>query len=244
MLRTWEAGTVVEDPLGLYMADNRDNAGRPWVLINMISSIDGATAVDGKSTGLGDEDDRTVFKALRTVADVILVGAGTVRAENYGPALLDEERRARRVASGMEALPRLAVVSGRLSVDRDARIFSEDGARPLVISKVGADAERVQALSEVAEVVLLEELDMKSVVAHLGGSSVILCEGGPSINGQLVASGLVDELNLTVSPLLAAGSSNRIAVGDSPEPPLSMSLDRALIGESSLFLRYLRDQNR
>src|SRR3990172_11815904 len=91
---------VIDDLVGLVMGSDRAATGRPWVMINMVASIDGATTVQGRSTGLGDEDDLAMFKALRAVPDVILVGAGTVRAEDYGPVRLDNERIERRRALG------------------------------------------------------------------------------------------------------------------------------------------------
>jgi len=244
MIRYVYPGSGPVEPLDLYLGEARTHPDRPWVLLNMISSVDGATNLDGKSTALGDDDDLAVFKALRAVPDVILVGAGTVRAENYGPVRLDPERIARRRALGLEDVPRLAVVTGRASLDPEARVFSDPDRRPLVITSTSADADRVAALSEVAEVVQLDVLDAASIIAALGGSKVVLCEGGPSLNGQLAAAGLIDEVNLTVAPVVVSGESARIIHGDGLEPPLDMTLDRILMGDRVLFLRYLRSANR
>ena len=239
MLEGVTTGQEITDPLGLYMADRRDSEGRPWVLVNMVSSADGGTAIDGTSTGLGDDDDLTLFKVQRALPDVILVGAGTVRAEDYGPVRLDEERRRRRADRGQEPTPRLVIVSGRLSLEQDARVFSDPAHPPLVLTGAGVDPARRAEFSGVADVVALDDLDAKAVIDQLGDASVVLCEGGPSLIGQLVSAGLVDEMNLTVSPMMVSGESQRIAHGAPASPPLDMVLDRVLLGDRSLFLRYL-----
>ena len=239
VLKGVTTGQEITDPLGLYMADRRDSEGRPWVLVNMVSSADGGTAIDGTSTGLGDDDDLTLFKVQRALPDVILVGAGTVRAEDYGPVRLDEERRRRRADRGQEPTPRLVIVSGRLSLEQDARVFSDPAHPPLVLTGAGVDHARRAEFSGVADVVALDDLDAKAVIDQLGDASVVLCEGGPSLIGQLVSAGLVDEMNLTVSPMMVSGESQRIAHGAPASPPLDMVLDRVLLGDRSLFLRYL-----
>ena len=113
------------DPLEVYDEVREAPEGRPWVIVDMMSSVDGATAVAGRSGGLGGPGDKAVFRALRAVPDVILVGAATARVERYGPVRLDDEVRARRVARGQSSLPRLALVSGRLDLDPDAAMFTD-----------------------------------------------------------------------------------------------------------------------
>jgi riboflavin-specific deaminase-like protein len=234
----------VDDLLDLVFGSKRVGQGRPWVLINMVASVDGATAVEGRSSGLGDDDDLAMFKALRAVPDVILVGAGTARAEDYGPVRLDEQRLERRRAHGKEGLPRLAVVTGRLDLDPEARLFSDSENPTLVITGPEADQERRRALAEVAEVVVLEELSVEGVVEHLGKSEVILCEGGPGLNSQLAAARLIDEVNLTVAPTMVGGVSKRIIEGVPVDSPLDLDLDRIVGGDRSLFFRYLSRNGR
>ncbi len=242
MLRRIEpAGPPVEDLVGLYQSDHRFVEGRPWVALNFISSADGGTALEGKSTELGDDDDKAVFQALRAMPDVILVGAGTIEAEDYRPVSLDETRRERRVANGLSEVPVLAIVSGRLSLDTERRVFSDPEHMPMVITGPNADPAKLAMLGDAADVVILEELTIPTILARLGAARVILCEGGPSLAGEFVAAGLVDELNLTLSPKLIGGSSSRLARGQAADPPLDMRLDRSLMGERSLFLRYLRE---
>ena len=235
------AGLPVDDLLALYLSDRRQVEGRPWVALNFISSADGGTAIDGKSSRLGDEDDKAVFQALRSVPDIIMVGAGTVEAEDYRPVALDAARRERRVAAGLTEVPVLAIVSGRLSFDTERRVFSDPEHRPMVITGPEADPAKLAMLGDAADVIILEELTVTGILARLGAARVILCEGGPSLAGQFVAAGLVDELNLTISPKLVGGGSPRIAKGPAADPPIDMRLDRVLAGERSLFLRYLRE---
>jgi riboflavin biosynthesis pyrimidine reductase len=171
---------------------------------------------------------------------VILVGSGTVEAENYQPVALDDQRRERRVAAGLTEVPVLAIVSGRLSFDPDARVFSDPEHRPMVITGPHADPAKLAMLGDAADVVILEDVTPKAILARLSAAKVILCEGGPTLVGQFVAEHLVDELALTIAPVMIGGRSARIAHGDVADPPLDMSLDRQLIGDRSIFLRYLR----
>lgn len=231
---------VVDDLLGLVLGSDRSTAGRPWVMINMVASVDGATAVQGRSTGLGDEDDLAMFKALRAVPDVILVGAGTVRAEDYGPVRLGKERLERRRALGKEELPRLAVVTGRLDLDPAARLFSRPESPPIILTGPAADPDRRRSLEAVADVVVLEDLSVEAVLGYLSEAQVILCEGGPGLNSQLAAAGMIDEVNLTIVPLIVGGVSKRIVEGTPADPPLDMDLDRIVTGDRSLFFRYLK----
>lgn len=230
----------MEDLVGLLMADERRVEGRPWVMVNFISSADGGTALHGKSSGLGDEDDKTLFQAMRTVPDVIMVGSGTVEAEDYRPVTLDDERRERRLAAGLSEVPLLAIVSGRLGFDPEARVFSDPEHRPMVITGPDAEPAKLALLGDSADVVFLDEVTPTRILERLGAAGIILCEGGPTLVGQLVAERTVDELNLTVAPTMISGRSARVAHGPPAEPPLDMRLDRAMFGDRSLFLRYLR----
>jgi len=219
------------DPIALYGADARSSQGdgRPWLLVNMISSVDGATAVSGRSGALGSPVDKQVFAAIRQVADVILVAAGTVRSEHYGPP---------------ETGARLAVVSASLDLDPGARLFADakPARRPWLVTTASADASKLAPVVDDIIVTGDERVDVTRAVDELAarGARVVLCEGGPSLNGQLIAAGLVDELCLTVAPLLVAGDSSRIAHGDPAPSPFGMRLDRAVEHDGYLFLRYVK----
>lgn len=239
MLRNLTSGSPI-DPLDLVLSDERSLPDRPWVMLNMISTLDGATASEGKSTSLGDEDDKAVFYALRAVADVIVVGAATVAAEDYRPVSLDEKRRRIRSEKGKAPAPTLAIVSGRLSIDPEARVFSDPEYKPLIITGTQANPSKLLMLGDAADVAILDDLGPKSIVGHLGAAGVVLLEGGPSLNAQFAAAGLLDEVNLTIAPMILAGESKRITSGTEIEPPLGMRVDRVLQGDRALFVRYLR----
>ncbi len=236
------------DPLAWHAElDRPPPPERPHVLVNMVASVDGATtAADDVSGGLGTAGDRAMFSALRSVPDVILVAAGTANAERYrAPRATDAVQAARR-ARGQEPLPRLAVVTGRLSVDLTLEAFTEPGpVPPLVLTTATAPADRRAAVAEVAEVVDTGEdtVDLARALALLAerGARTVLCEGGPSLNGSLAALDLVDEWNLTVSPLLAGGDSRRIVSG-APAGAAALTLAHVLAEDDTLCLRYVRER--
>lgn len=241
MLRQLETGEAVE-VLPLLFSEGREVPDRPWVMLNMVESVDGATAVDGGATALNDADDRLLFRALRAVADVVVNGAATVRAENLGPARMTDEMARFRSRAGLSERPKMAVLSRSLDLDPDQRIFSDPEARPTIVTGLDAPGERVELLRESADIVQVPRLDGAGIVGAFGDVSVVLCEGGPTINSQLIADDVVDEINLTISPVLALGESKRLASGVPLDEPRAMSLARTLIGDRSLFLRYVRDR--
>jgi riboflavin biosynthesis pyrimidine reductase len=218
----------------------RDGA---WVVANMISSVDGAATVEGRSGALGGPADKAVFMALRGVADVVLVGAGTVRAERYGPPKLDDSTIARRVEAGRQRLPRIAMVSGSLDIDLALPVFADPTLRPVVITHARHDPVRRTALDDVADVWEVGEdtVDVTRALAQLAtaGAGVVLCEGGPSLLGQLHVADLVDEWCVTLGPVAAAGAARRIATTATPEVR-ELTLDRLWEDDGLLFLRYLR----
>jgi riboflavin biosynthesis pyrimidine reductase len=234
------------DPVEVVWAERRQaSPERPWVLVNMISSADGAATVEGVSGGLSGPADKAMFGALRQVPDVILVAAGTVRAEHYRPPAPPAEVQARRQAAGRTPVPRLAIVTGHLDLDLADPIFTAGASRPIVVTVAAAAPERRAAAAEVADVVVAGEGRVQLADAlgqlHAMGAQVVLCEGGPSLLGQLAAADLIDELCLSVAPALVGGDGTRI-VRDGPvdAAPLGLVLDRVLEEDSMLFLRYLR----
>ncbi len=221
-------------------------AGRPWLMVNMIASADGAIAVDGTSGALGNPADEAVFSAVRACADWIVAAAGTVRVERYRlPRPAAAARRARQ-AAGRAERSRLAVVSGSLNLDLDLPLFADQRPGddpPVILTGQDAEAEAVEALGSVAEVVRLASPRPQpaEILAelHRRGAVVVLCEGGPSFNAQFAAAAMIDELCLSVAPLLAGGDSPRIVHGSTRTVPLKMSLDHLLEASDTLFARYL-----
>ncbi|MDH4076239.1 MAG: dihydrofolate reductase family protein [Acidimicrobiia bacterium] len=220
---------------------------RPWLLTNMIASADGATAVGGLSGPLGGPADLAVFSALRAVSDAIVVGGQTVRAERYRPPGAGSPRaRAARTARGQRERPLLVVVTASLGLDLDLPLFADPSYRPLVATVRSADPIHRRALAEVADVVTVGDtgVDMAELLVELGrrGHRVVLSEGGPSLNAQLVVAELVDEWNLTIAPLLGAGQAKRPAQGvERSDAPAAMHLDRVWLADQLLFCRWLRD---
>jgi riboflavin biosynthesis pyrimidine reductase len=207
----------------------------PHVRVNFVSSADGAVSVGGRSGALGSAADRRVFGMLRELADVILVGAGTVRAENYGGA--------RRPTRGRTAPPPVAVVTGRADLDPASRLLTDATTPPIVLTTASAPTERRAALAGAgAEVVVLDSLEPPALLAELGRRALhrVLCEGGPSLHGALIAHDAVDELCLTLSPLAAGGDAGRIARGPGDAEPRPLSLVGALHEDGALFLHYTR----
>lgn len=246
MRRIWPDPAPVDDVAGLVAAAPRSAPpGRPWVLVNMISSLDGAIALEGRSGGLGRPADKAVFSALRAVADVVLAGAGTVRAEGYGPPRPTAATRAARRARGQAEAPRVAVVSRSLELDPGEALFAEAEQPPLVITCAAGPAHRRRALEAAAEVIVAgdSEVDLPSALGQLADRQVgtICCEGGPHLNGALLAEDLIDEWNLTISPLLVGGGdAGRAASGPSRPAPLDAELAWLLEGDGLLLGRWLR----
>jgi riboflavin biosynthesis pyrimidine reductase len=215
-----------------------------WLRVNFVSSVDGAATVDGKSGGLGNDADQHVFDILRRLCDVVLVGAGTVRTEGYGPMILDDASVDTRVALGLKPQPVFAIVSGRLDLDPKSPIFQRAPVKPIIVTTASADPFLRERLGYVADILVCgeEEVDAGAMVAALRerGLGRIHCEGGPTLFGTLLAANLVDELCLTVSPMIAAGAARRIA----HEPltaPRRMSLAGVLRSDDTLLLRYTRE---
>jgi riboflavin biosynthesis pyrimidine reductase len=198
---------------------------RPAVRLNMIASLDGATAVAGLSGGLGGPADHALFAVLRAQADVVLVAAGTVRAEHYGPSEVP-----------------VAVISRSCRLDWDSPFFTAAIAPPIVITVAEAPALERKKAADLADVIIAGEQDV-DLAAALGalsdrGYARVLAEGGPTLNGQLAAADLLDELCLTISPLLAGGQAKRILAGPALAPRPGWRLRSLCEQDGFLFLRY------
>ncbi len=219
------SGPELPDLLALY-----DPGPGRSVRGGMVLSADGGGTVDGRSRGLSTPADKAVFRVLRAHADVVLVGAGTARTEGYGPVELSEEHRAWRAAAGRSPTPPLALVSRSLDVPAKALGSSDDGPGAIVLSTDGRTSDALPDLVAVDS--LTEALD---ALAERGLTRV-LCEGGPSLLGQLVAEGLLTELCMTLSPRLV-GDVAGIVTAELPEP-VDLALEHLVEHEGSLLLRY------
>lgn len=218
-----------------------------WVRANMVASADGGATSAGTSGGLGGDGDKALFSVLRELADVILVGAATVRAEDYSGASPTADQRAAREARGQAAVPPIAVLTRSGSVDPDAAVFHRTEVPPIVFTSAAAAPETRRALGDLAEVIDVsgsdaESLELSHAVSVLAdrGLGRILAEGGPGILGRLIADGLLDELCLTVAPMLVGGAAGRIVSGDGDDRT-RLHLQQVLSDDDGyLFLRYAR----
>lgn len=259
-MKPLRAGDELVDILDPYeQADRSSPRGPCWVLANMVGGLDGSASVAGRAGGLSNATDAELFRAIRALSDVVLVGAETVRQERYGPAKLTEQRRCARVAAGKPAVPRVAIVTRSLDLDWDAPIFtgSAPDSATLVVTCEAADPSRLQRARRSAEVVVAGDKAVepgKALAALAGlGARVVLCEGGPTLLGLLVADDLLDELCFTLAPVMG-GDPLPIAVSPpaasrpDPSPPGSapgaslhrFALAHSLVEDDMLFLRYLR----
>lgn len=231
------------DAAGLTAAYEVADRAVPTLRVNFVTSLDGSATAKGLSGGLGGPADKIVFDTLRRLADVVLVGAGTVRAEGYGAMRLSDADAAWREAHGLAAQPAFALVSGRLDLDPTSDIFAKAPVRPLVLTSASAPTDARRALDEVAEVISCgdDQVEPRRIVDALVGRGLpqILCEGGPSLFGTFIAADLVDELCLTVSPLLEGGAGIRISHGEA-EAARRMSLVHVLESDGLLLTRYAR----
>jgi riboflavin biosynthesis pyrimidine reductase len=234
-------GPLSQEDLDAAYALPEPTPGLTHVRANFVVSVDGAAEVAGRSEALGGPGDRRVFRTLRWLADVVLVGAGTARAENYGGAVVPPPRRELRQATGLAPVPPIAVVTGSLDLDPKARLFTAE-VRPLVLTKATAPADRAAALRDVAEIVVCgeEHVEHDLVLAELAkrGLPRVLTEGGPTLHAQLAGAGLLDELCLTVAPVLGGPGHLGIVAGQPWGLARRLELSHALEEDGSLFLRY------
>ncbi|MDD7969014.1 pyrimidine reductase family protein [Actinomycetospora lemnae] len=220
---------------------------RPWVRVNFVASADGAVAVGGVSGGLQAPGDKEVFGLLRELADVVLVGSGTVRAEGYRGARTNPDLRARRRGRGQAAVPPVAVVSTRGDLDPSSALFTDTTVAPLVLTAaVHAPRVRDDLGGVAAEVVPVSgddpgSTDPGAVVDALAarGLTRVLCEGGPALFGSLLAAERVDELCLSLAPQLAGGGgADRIVTGPALDAPRPLHLAGVVAHDDGLLLRY------
>ncbi|PXY28209.1 pyrimidine reductase family protein [Prauserella muralis] len=221
---------------------------RPWVQANFVSSADGAVTVADRSEGLSHPADKRIFALGRDLADVILVGAGTVKAEKYRGAKPGEVRIERRRRHGLAEVPTIAVVSGRCTISADDPIVTDTVVPPVIVTTSSADPARRAALADAgADVLVAGEhgVDLPLALRLLGerGLLRVNCEGGPHLFASLVADDLVDQLCLTLAPLLAGAGADRIVAGRAAPVPRTMRLASLLHEDGFTMFRYRRDRD-
>ncbi len=219
---------------------------RPYVMLNMVSTVDGRASIGGRSGGLGSVGDRELFHGLRGAVDAVMVGAGTVRAERYGRIIPEEPRRRHRRDRGLTEEPLACIVSASLSLAPDIPLLANPAARVVIVTSSEASLPQSAARLDYVRTGRDGRLDLPAALTELRerfAVSTLLCEGGPHLNSQLLAAGLVDELFLSLSPKLTGGDevtgeSLRILAGAALAQPVDLQLLGALESESYVFLRY------
>jgi riboflavin biosynthesis pyrimidine reductase len=212
-----------------------------WLRTNMVMSADGAATADGLSGGLSGAGDKRIFGILRVLADAVLVGAGTVEAENYKPARPRPALASLR--AGRAATATIAVLSGSLDLDLTSPLFTDApaDARTIVITRESAHPDLHAAAAKVADVIVAgqDTVDLAAALAALAdrGLRRVNCEGGPHLLGQVAAAGLLDELTLTISPTMVGPGAGRITAG-AAFPACQMTLAQVLTEDGFLFCRY------
>lgn len=223
----------------------RPPIGRLSVRSNFVSTIDGTAAFHGRSAPLSSPADRALFKLLRAQADLIVVGASTFAAEHYGPVRLPKAAAERRLATGKAPTPRLAILSRTLNIDLSSPIFGAGEAQaPLIITVESAPEQLAARVGRVAEVKVAGEhsIDWNGLRGSLSAEGVesVLCEGGPTTFGSLVAAGALDELCITVRTSLLGAAGPRLMGGTALGVPFDLATLHILQQDSHLFFRLAR----
>lgn len=231
-----------ETLLAAYPWPGVEDGGR-WVRAMMVTTLDGSAAgPDGLSGSISGDADSRVFEAVRRLADAVLVGSGTIRAEGYGPMLAKPEDAERREAAGQRPAPVLAIVSGSLELDWEGEMFARSSETPIVVTGSEPDARRLAVAREHADVVTTgsPRPTPEEVLDALGARGLrrVVCEGGPTLLEDMVGAGLVDEADITLSPAF-------VGTGQSPRTsgladPARFALVHVVEGDGFLMNRYVR----
>jgi riboflavin biosynthesis pyrimidine reductase len=241
-----QRGADAPDALAPYLGVDRSRPRHEcWVTGHMVAGLDGTASVGGRVGSLSTPPDQALFRRMRQIADIVMVGAETVRREGYGTVRLTEDAQAQRRWKGQTPIPALAVVSKSLSFDWTAKVFSDapEDARTHLITCSSANPARRAEGEAVAEVIVAGDDRVEPAAAILAlaelGHRVVLCEGGPSWLGQLVAADRLDELCLTIAPLMG-GDPLPVSVTPPGASLARFELKGAMLDGHTLFLRYER----
>lgn len=212
---------------------------RPYVFTNFAVTVDGHASIAGRSGAIGGDTDTAMLMGLRSRADAVMIGAGTMRAENYGRLLPNAQARARRERIGLPHDPLAVIVSNRMELPWDAGLFTCGAGRVLIFT--AAEEEPPPTATPVRVERHPGRVDLAAALRHLRterGIRGLLCEGGPRLHADLLAAGLVDELFVTIGPKLAGGSGPRMVEGTLREEPVDLELRWLLADGPELFARY------
>ncbi len=219
-------------------------AERPFVALNMVTTVDGVAAIDGSAQGIGSRVDRQLMRQIRAHADAVLIGGGTLRAENVDPSV-PRELEAQRQEQGLSRQPLAIVLSASAELPLERTFFRSDRFERVVLTSRRADPRRLDALRPLARIVVLDAdhptlTSALALLRHELGVRWLLSEGGPSVNASLLAEGLLDELFWTVAPRLTGLGGPTMIAAHPPAAPAAARLDllSALLHDDELFLRY------
>lgn len=232
--------TTVAEQLDDYRPWEHPREDRPNVAMNFAATVDGRATIGGVSGPIGSDTDTAMLVGLRTRFDAVMIGAGTMRAERYGRPLVRQEKRERRERLGLPHDPLMVIVSGRLDLPWDAPLFTEGGGRVLIFT--ASEAEPPETSTSLRVIRHEGAVDLGAALAHLRrerGIRALLSEGGPRLHAQMQATGLVDDLFLTIAPKLVGGGAPRILEGDLPGVE-QLDLAWLLEEDGELFARYSR----
>ena len=239
-----ERSEPIPDPLAPYLEVDRTQPRHEcWVTGHMVAGLDGTAAIHGRVGALSTEPDQDLFRRMRQIADVVMVGAQTIRREGYAPMRLSESARAQRRTRGQSEMPPVAIVSRSLDLDWSSQVFTAapEHARTIVITCAKADPERLAAAEQAATVIIAGEERVEPAAALQAlaglGYQVVLCEGGPRWLGELVAADRLDELCLSISPMMG-GDPLPVSVAPPGADIAEFSLKSAMVADDTLFLRY------
>jgi len=219
-----------------------------WVRAMMVATLDGATAgADGLSRSISSASDRTVFDAVRRMADVVLIGAGTFRAERYRPLIAKPADAPARAAAGLALAPVVAMVSGSLDLPWEEPIFAESTVRPIVVTTESSDPARRLVAERHADLIVLpgNGIDVDALLSGLSRRRLhrVVCEGGARLLATVAVQGRLDEVDLSISPLMVGGG--QIATGAASPVPHGYSLTQLIrSSDDFLFTRYVRERSR
>jgi riboflavin-specific deaminase-like protein len=221
--------------------------GRPFVYTNFAVTLDGRAAIEGRSGPIGTEIDTAMLVALRETCDALMIGAGTLRAERYGRIPPGEGSRAKRQRRGLAADPLVVVISGTLDVPWDSGLFTDGGGRVLIVT---TSEEEIPETATPVDVMRMPRgdvepgrparIDLAAVMGRLRadhGVRSVLSEGGPRLHGTLIEDDLVDELFVTIAPVISGGEGPRMTELLS-QSRRALELLWLLEAEGELFARY------
>jgi riboflavin-specific deaminase-like protein len=211
---------------------------RPYLILNFATTLDGRAAIDGRSGAIGSATDTEMLQRLRTRVDAVMIGAGTMRAERYGRMVSDPDLRAYRERTGLAHDPLGVIVSNRLELPWDAKLFTDGGGHVVVFT--ASEQQPPETATPVTVVRHPDGVELDRALEWLlseRGTRSVLCEGGPTLHGRLREGGLADELFLTIAPKIAGGEGPRVLEGALPDID-QVELAWLLESESELFARY------